>query len=316
MKFAAVLVVIALQSALRNTFVARAQQSGNATLVVRYPPRVMTAPNQLCPSELDREDVRSQVKEDIQSILCNNILPQLNLGGNSETNPAASCSELLDRGRNSGYYWIRANGNSAVEVYCDMNRRCCNSSGGWTRVAYLNMTDPTQQCPDGWRRVTTPIRTCRRAARSSINSVVFNTSGILYNRVCGRIIGYQFGTPEAFQAYRNNPRNYNLNNNYVDGISVTYRQGGRRRHIWTFVGARGESYRSNVCPCTTRNAVTLISPWVGTDYFCESGTTTAQESVFYQQDPLWDGQGCGLTSTCCSYNQLPWFCKQLSEATN
>ena len=318
MKFAAVLVVIALQSALRNTFVARAQQSGNATLVVRYPPRVMTAPNQLCPSELDREDVRSQVKEDIQSILRNNTLPRLNLEGNSETNPAASCSELLDRGRNSGYYWIRANGNSAVEVYCDMNRRCCNSSGGWTRVAYLNMTDPTQQCPDGWRRVTTPIRTCRRAARSSINSVVFNTSGILYNRVCGRIIGYQFGTPEAFQAYRNNPSNFNLNNNYVDGISVTYRRGGRRRHIWTFVGARGESYRSNVCPCTntSNSAVIRIPPWVGTDYFCESGTATAQEGVFYQQDPLWDGQGCGPTSTCCSFNQPPWFCKQLSEATN
>ena len=79
-------------------------------------------------------------------------------------------------------------------------------------VAYLNMTDPTQQCPDRWREVTTPMRTCRRAAHSNINSVIFNTSGILYNRVCGRIIGYQFGTPEAFQAYGNNPSNYNLNN--------------------------------------------------------------------------------------------------------
>ena len=316
MKFAAMLVVIALQSAMRNTFVARAQQSGNVTLVVRYPPRVMTAPNQLCPSEVDREGVRSQVKEDIQSILRNNILPQLNLEGNSETNPAASCSELLDRGQNSGYYWIHANGTSAVQVYCDMNRRCCNSSGGWMRVAYLNMTDPTQQCPDGWRELTTPIRTCRRANGSYINTVVFNTSGILYNRVCGRIIGYQFGTPEAFRAYSNNPSNYNLGNNYVDGISVTYGQGGQRRHIWTFVGAKGESYQTNVCPCTTRNATTLIPPWVGTDYFCESGTPTAQNSIFYQHDPLWDGQGCGPTSTCCSYNQPPWFCKQLSEATN
>ena len=174
---------------LRNTFVARAQQSENATLVVKYPYRVMTAPNQLCPSEVDRENIHSQVKEDIQSILHNNTLPQLNLEGNSETNPAASCSELLDRGQNSGYYWIRANGNSAVEVYCDMNSRCCNSSGGWMCVAYLNMTDPTQQCPDGWRQVTTPIRTCRRAARSSINSVVSNTSRILYNYGVGELLG-------------------------------------------------------------------------------------------------------------------------------
>ena len=114
--------------------------------------------NQLCPSEVDREDVRSEVKEDIQSILRNNTLPQLNLDGHSETNPAASCNELLGRGQNSGYYWIRANGNSAVQVYCDMNRHCCNSTGGWTRVAYLNMTDPTQQCPDEWREVNQDLQ--------------------------------------------------------------------------------------------------------------------------------------------------------------
>ena len=103
---------------------------------------------------------------------------------------------------------------------------------------------------------------------------------------------------------------------WMEFNSVTYGQGGQRRHIWTFVGAKGESYRTNVCPCTTPNAVISIPPWVGTDYFCKSGTPTAQESIFYQQDPLWDGQGCGPTSTCCRYNQPPWFCKQLSELTN
>ena len=329
MKFAVLLMVIALltlQYASRSTFIARAQQSentdatsSNATLPIKYPPRVMTAPNQLCPRDLDREGVRSQVKEDIHSILRNQVLPQTNLEGNSETNPAASCIELFREGQTSGNYWIRANGSSAVEVYCDMNRRCCNSSGGWTRVAYLNMTDPTQQCPDRWRERRNPIRTCRRARGSYINSVVFNTSGMFYNRVCGRIIGYQYGTPEAFAFYSNNRNRYNIENNYVDGVSVTYGQQGRRRHIWTFVGAKGESYRSNVCPCTSssaNNRAIRIPPWVGTDYFCESGTVTAEEGVFYQQDPLWDGEGCGGTSTCCRYNQPPWFCKQLSETTS
>ena len=186
------------------------------------------------------------------------------------------------------------------------------------RVAYLNMTDHTQRCPDGWRELTTPIRTCRRANGSYMNSVVFNTSGILYNRVCGRIIAYQYGTPEAFSYYNGNPNNFNVERNYVDGISVTYGEQGHRRHIWTFAGANGEQYGgTTVCPCTntSNNAVIRIPPWVGTDYFCESGTTAAQ-NVFYQQDPLWDGKGCGRTSTCCSYNQPPWFCKQLSEATS
>ena len=326
MKFSAVLVVIALlalQSAPRSSFVARAQQSGNtdgtssnATLVTKYPSQVMNAPSQLCPRDLNREGVRIQVKEDVHSILRNKVLPQLNLEGTLETNPAASCSELFLKGWNSGYYWISANGTSPLEVYCDMNRRCCNSPGSWMRVAYLNMTDPTQQCPEGWRELTTPIRTCRRATGSYMNSVTFNTHGMLYNRVCGRIIGYQFGTPEAFLFYNNNPSNYTIERNYVDGVSVTYGQEGHRRHIWTFVGARGESHQGTVvCPCTNTGNI-RIPPWVGTDYFCESGTTTAQESVFHPQDPLWDGKGCGPRSTCCSYNQPPWFCKQLSEKTD
>ena len=326
MKFSAVLVVIALlalQFVPRNTFVAKAQQSGNtdgtssnATLDVKYPSRVMNAPSQLCPQDLNREGVRIEVKEDVHSILRSKVLSQLNLEGKLETNPAASCSELFLKGWNSGYYWISANGTSPLEVYCDMNRHCCNSPGGWMRVAYLNMTDPTQQCPDGWRELTSPIRTCRRANGSYMNSVRFNTHGILYNRVCGRIIGYQYGTPEAFSFYNEIPSNYTIEGSYVDGVSVTYGQQGHRRHIWTFVGAKGESHQATVvCPCTN-TANIRIPPWVGTDYFCESGTTTAQESVFYSQDPLWDGQGCGPRSTCCSFNQPPWFCKQLSEATN
>ena len=327
MKFSAVVVVtalLALQSAPRISFVARAQQSGNtdgtssnATLDAKYPSRVMSAPNQLCPRDLNREGVRIQVKEDVHSILRNQVLPQLKLEGKLETNPAATCSELFLKGWDSGYYWISTNGSSAVEVYCDMNRHCCNSPGGWMRVAYLNMTDHTQHCPDGWRELTTPIRTCRRANGSYVNSVVFNTSGMFYNRVCGRIIAYQFGTPEAFSFYNDNPNNYNLENNYVDGVSVTYGQQRHRRHIWTFVGANSENSQGNfVCPCTSSSANIRIPPWVGTDYFCESGTATAQNGVFYQQDPLWDGQGCGRTSTCCRYNQPPWFCKQLPETTS
>ena len=78
MKYSPDLVVIALlalQSAPRNTFVARAQQSGNtdgtssnATLDVKYPSRVMNAPSQLCTRDLNREGVRIQVK-DVHSIL-------------------------------------------------------------------------------------------------------------------------------------------------------------------------------------------------------------------------------------------------------
>ena len=48
----------------------------------------------------------------------------------------------------SGYYMITTMSDSAVQVYCDMTRECCNSTGGWTRVAYLNMSDTTHTLRD------------------------------------------------------------------------------------------------------------------------------------------------------------------------
>ena len=36
---------------------------------------------------------------------------------------------------------------------------------------------------------------------------------------------------------------------------------------------------------------------------------------FHPDDPLWDGQACTSTSTCCSFNNPPYFTKQLSSPT-
>ena len=36
---------------------------------------------------------------------------------------------------------------------------------------------------------------------------------------------------------------------------------------------------------------------------------------FFPNDPLWDGQGCGGTSTCCEFSNPKWFCKQLPQPT-
>ena len=47
-----------------------------------------------------------------------------------------------------------------------------------------------------------------------------------------------------------------------------------------------------------------------------SGTHTQFQALLYDQDPLWDGQGCGVGySACCSFNSPPWFCKELPHAT-
>ena len=73
--------------------------------------------------------------------------------------------------------------------------------GLWHRVAYLNMSDPSQQCPPAWREYNTSgIRACGRPVSSSGISypATLYPTNKQYSRVCGRVIGYQVGTPDGF----------------------------------------------------------------------------------------------------------------------
>ena len=38
--------------------------------------------------------------------------------------------------------------------------------------------------------------------------------------------------------------------------------------------------------------------------------------VFYPDDPLWDGEDCSSSSSCCSFNNPPYFTKQLPSPTS
>ena len=226
--------------------------------------------------------------------------------------PATSCAALHPSSP-SGYYWVRASNGSAVHVYCDMTRSCGSFTGGWIRVAELDMSSSSSQCPSGFReRNDSNIRTCVTMSSSSgCSSINISTLGINYTSVCGRIIGYQIGHTNAFSTQSNN-----INSFYVDGIVLTY--GSPKQHVWTFAAARDENDNSlgSNCPCVLRNG---FGPpgFVGNDYFCDTGSDNGQvvDGLFYGDDPLWDGAGCGPTSTCCSFNTPPWFFKQLSQPT-
>ena len=58
-----------------------------------------------------------------------------------------------------------------------------------------------------------------------------------------------------------------------------------------------------------------IPPFVGQDYFCDTANRNSIRFTFFPDDPLSDGKGCGPISTCCEFNNPPWFCKQLSQPT-
>ena len=62
-----------------------------------------------------------------------------------------------------------------------------------------------------------------------------------------------------------------------------------------------------------------IPSFVGQNYFCETGLTRwpVRNGVLWPDgDPLWDGEGCGPTSSCCTFNSPPWFNVQLLLPTN
>ena len=197
-----------------------------------------------------------------------------------------------------------------VQTFCGMNGVC---TGSWERIAYLNMTESTQQCPQGLHLIDTPIRTCgKRNPRAHSCPSIFYSTTREYSRVCGRITAYQVSTPDAFHP------SGSLDGFYVDGISITH-GGPPRKHIWTFAAAVDEVHSNYyVCPCTKTNAryTGTVPTFVKNDYFCETGSRGHyQYPRFYHEDPLWDGRGCGPNSSCCEFNSPPWFCKQLDEAT-
>ena len=248
-------------------------------------------------------------------------LSHLMTPGLTPSHPATSCMEILQLAPQSpsGLYWIRAYEHAAKHMYCDMERSCKSVTGGWMKVVSVNMKTSGSTCPPGLRTLQNPQPLCAMNTDGpGCSSTVFPVQGIQYSRVCGKIIGYQQKTPDAFDSY-NHGGQTTIDSYYVDGISLTH--GSPRKHIWTFAAALHEHNRlgNSLCPCTNINNAQLqhitIPSFVGNDYFCDTGSENAQ-FIFYGDDPLWDGEGCGQFNTCCSLNTPPWFMKQLSSPTS
>jgi hypothetical protein len=241
--------------------------------------------------------------------------------GYSSSHAAHSCKEIYDRNTSSpsGYYWLESS-SEPIQAYCDMERTCGGVEGGWMKVININMSNSSSTCPSGFKTLTSPKRLCaRKTDAAGCSSAYIDVYGVEYSRVCGKIIGYQQRSSDAFWPYYNN-RAKTIDDIYVDGISLTHGH-SPRKHIWTFAAALHEVISTgprSLCPCTNiHNQLTIpIPPYVGNDYFCDTASSQTFEYRFYPDDPLWDGQGCGRLNTCCSFNNPPWFMKQLPASTH
>jgi hypothetical protein len=184
--------------------------------------------------------------------------------------------------------------------------------GQWHRVAYIDMTDPQQNCPVEWREYEAgTIRACGRVATCSRKTFSTNRQ---YSKVCGRIIGYQLSSTDAFQSGHGS-----IDGAYVDGVSVTY--GNPRNHVWTFAGGWSEIIHPNSniynCPCSDSPSTTPPPSFVGERYFCESANKDEnyRDNHLYTSDKLWDGEQCDNEGTCCTDKSPPWFSIEIPTPT-
>ena len=261
-----------------------------------------------------KEEILTMVREEIRMLnCCSATQPGLQCSGTSEDNPATSCKEIYECNPTapSGYYWVR-NATGQLQVFCDMDTtNCGNITGGWMRVAHIDMTDPGNICPENLTyTVQSSTRMCSWLSHTGggCASVTFLAHRVPYTKVCGRARGYQYASPNGFYHSHNGQT---IERYYVHGVSVTY--GSPRNHIWTFADGASKDYNypNHNCPCAVYPGP-AAPPSVGENYFCESGNTGPFKQQWHLDDPLWDSQGCVANSTCCDRGG-PWFTTTLSQ---
>ncbi len=284
-----------------------------------------------CESDLENtllDSIREEVSSNI-NIRVNDQLTSLLRGkylGQVEEFPASSCREILEvfPNANSGDYWIVNQGDRLFQAYCNMDLACGpDSIRGWMRVANVNLSDPSQNCPPGNFHFSTTgsIRYClQNNAGYGCESSTFSVLQVPYTSVCGRATGVQIGTVDVFLDTPNPMRS--IDDVYLDGISLTYGN-NPRKHIWSFVASISENL--STCPCSNYSVDNSPS-YVGDHYFCESGYESeefdgSKEFVVppgdeeFPDDLLWDGKLCNsLEMPCCGINfNPPWFYRDLGE---
>ena len=231
-----------------------------------------------------------------------------------ETEKPSSCKEILAKypATPSGYYWLQSSDHfTSHKVYCDMENERCGSKG-WTRVAHVDMSN-NKSCPGDLTFISSPIHTCGGPTTAGCASANFSTHGMSYSQVCGRLRGYQVGTPNGFGPYVNDLARPDL---VIDGILISH--GKAQKHIWAYVCGTAKTmayHTSYLCPCTDPKHTGIVPPFIGNDYYCDSGVESDPVPGQFYTTPLWTGEGCVPPNFCCSYSGMPWFCKTLPVPT-
>ena len=203
----------------------------------------------------------------------------------AERNIPSSCADILfhNPSSSSGYYLVRSSTGQLISMYCDMTRTCGGITGGWMRVAQLDVDN----CPTGLISESfNGIKTCIRSEETpGCTSVPYNPFNIQYSKVCGKIRGYGVGTVDGLFGGGSLQGN-SITEDYLDGISIA----SSENHIWSFVAGQ--------CECNSRPS------FIGDDWTCDDNSPKCSEGVLCGS-VLWNTNECGETTS--------FFYKQLSN---
>ena len=204
----------------------------------------------------------------------------------------------------SGMYNIRSGDSVMKQQYCMFS--CNGISGGWTRIAYLNTTENPKSCPSELevRSADTANPLCRRNnSDAGCSSVIYPSNGTYYSQVCGTVRIHQQETPDGFQSHNDQilRNNQSVNQNYVDGVSLTHGTNPNRIHIWTYTAAMKFGDDRDRCTiCDEKKPF-----YIGTNFTCTAEYCMKGSCGF--EDAIWtDGLLCFGNET---------FYRQLSELT-
>lgn len=220
-----------------------------------------------------------------------------------------SCQEILLSNplASTDYYFISGGPyQPAHRVYCVVDQPLCGETGGWMQVAYINMADSSQKCPTQLvehRRSNTAQRACGKPVSNGHFEITLPSLNVSYTKVCGRVKGYQVGSPDAFSGRG-------------DGIYIT--QGQQKLHLWAYIAGWSETQSSHLsCPCAGIGFSGTV-PIANNYYFCESGSdrgvSPSNNNHVFWDDPLWDGRNCPRGNTCC--NNYGWFARSLTTSSD
>ena len=224
--------------------------------------------------------------------------------------PLQSCQQLASAFMDSGDYWLRSGNGSAVRMFCDMSSSF-GEHGGYMLVADMDMSRQADGCPATLQTRTDICgkRLCGRGdALPGCSVVTYHTYGIPYQRVCGRVLAYQVGSPNGFFAYHLDG-SLSLSEAYVDGVSLSWGS-SPKNHIWTFAAVANTSIRdvSFNCPGEWPLPSELGPGFVDRHYFCDA---LSEEGLCAR--PLWSESGCGLINGCSAPMLGAWFCVNLGQ---